>query len=169
MRRVGAAALAGGLATVGLVVALALLPGHREQALDAYLLALGAVTLTALVASTRRLEEALEPLVPRRSVEREAPVGIPDLERIDRVLVLAAASGFDVHYRVRPLLRQLAVDRLARRGVDLDRQPDTARALLGDELWGLVRPDRRISDEERIGRGLSTAEVGQLVDAVEAV
>jgi hypothetical protein len=168
-RLVGAAALAAGVATAGLVVAVALLPGHREQALDAYLLALGAIALAVLVAATRRLEADLEPLVPTRPAEREAPAGIPELDRIDRVLVLAAASGFDVHYRVRPLLRPLAVDRLARRGIDLDRQPDTARALLGDQLWELVRPERRISDEERMGRGLSTAELARLVDAVEAV
>jgi HAMP domain-containing protein len=169
VRGVGAAAFAAAAATAGLAIALALLPGHREEALDAWLLALGAVALATLVAATRRLEERLEPLVPVRSVDREAPSGIPELERIDRVLVLAAASGFDVHYRVRPLLRQLAVDRLARRGVDLDRQPDTARALLGDELWDLVRPERLISDAERQGRGLSPTEIGRLVDAVEAV
>ena len=63
--------------------------------------------------------------------------------RIDRpALDLAEASAFDLHHALRPIVREIAAARLARRGISLDRQPDRAQALLGAQAWELVRPDR---------------------------
>ncbi|MDX2968849.1 hypothetical protein PWY87_13205 [Kribbella solani] len=44
--------------------------------------------------------------------------------------------------RVRPLLLELATDRLVHRhGVDPEREPDQARAITGDRLWELITSD----------------------------
>ncbi|WP_432946432.1 hypothetical protein ACQPXM_08210 [Kribbella sp. CA-253562] len=41
--------------------------------------------------------------------------------------------------RIRPMLLELATDRLVHRhGIDPDREPDRARALVGDQVWELI-------------------------------
>jgi hypothetical protein len=70
----------------------------------------------------------------------ERPVSFERLERTVRISCLTAG---DVHFRLRPLLRDLAADRLASHArVDLDREPQRAERLLGADLFELVRADR---------------------------
>jgi hypothetical protein len=96
----------------------------------------------------------------------EEPRPIAELDRIDRLVVLGAANEFDLHYRLRPLLRQIAAERLyGLRGVDLDGDPERAKALLGDELWEVVRPDRKVG--RRAGPGLPAAELAGHVARLE--
>ncbi|HEY2043908.1 MAG TPA: hypothetical protein VGH11_14610 [Jatrophihabitans sp.] len=60
-----------------------------------------------------------------RTLERRLGAGAADLSRFDR--------------NVRPALLELMADRLRHKhGIDLRRDPDKARALLGDELWELT-------------------------------
>ena len=54
---------------------------------------------------------------------------------------MSAAREFDLHYRLRPIVREIALARLARRGLSLDLGSAAVRELVGD-LWKLVRPDR---------------------------
>lgn len=65
---------------------------------------------------------------------------------------------------VRPLLTRLAAAVLAHRHhVDLHRQPQRARALLGPELWHLVDPDRPVSGETTV----TDENIHRLVDTLE--
>ena len=96
----------------------------------------------------------------------EEPQPIAELDRIDRLVVLGAANEFDLHYRLRPLLRDLAADRLsAGHGVSLDGQPERAQQLLGEELWELVRADREVG--RRSGPGVAPAALAGFVDRLE--
>lgn len=62
--------------------------------------------------------------------------------------------------RVRPLLAELARDRLVRRhGVDPVLEPDRARQLTGDAVWKLVTDTRP--------RTASLAEIERAVEAIE--
>ena len=124
--------------------------------------------LLKIVGSFRTLEPEIWMRSPfeREAEKPERPPPLAELERIDRLVVLGTANEFDLHYRLRPLLRQLAADRLfARHGVDLDRSPERARPLLGDELWALVRADRTVG--RRTGPGVPSAELADYVDRLE--
>jgi predicted XRE-type DNA-binding protein len=60
----------------------------------------------------------------------------------------------------------MAAMRLARRGVDLDRHLETARALLGDPLWEIVRVDRP-SASNLVAGGISTGELDSMIERLE--
>ena len=78
-----------------------------------------------------------------------------DLARMERDVYLSCGTAFYLHHRLRPILREIAANRLlTRHGVDLDAQPDAAR---GDpRRAGVVdaaaRPSRRRRTAGRRGR-----------------
>lgn len=118
----------------------------------------GALVLVALVP---RVRDRARGRRVRRQAARPAA-----LERIEWVVQSSRQTAGDVHVRVRPLLREIAAPLLSRRGVRLDAEPERARALLGDELWEVVRPDRQ-RPQERRARGLELAELERLVRRLE--
>jgi hypothetical protein len=66
-------------------------------------------------------------------------------------------------------LRTAAAARLAsRHGIDLDRRPDAARALLGEEAWEWLRPDRS-PPADRFGRGVPRERVTAVIELVESL
>jgi hypothetical protein len=67
---------------------------------------------------------------------------VDSLDRAENVSAIAIASAGDAHFRLRPILREIADAALHNRGIDLDRDPDAARRALGDEGYELVRADR---------------------------
>jgi hypothetical protein len=162
---------AGGFFATALLVALVLaFPGQRSTLAGAYELVIGALAVAAIVAGMRALEPARweRSAFDRPPEKPPRPEPIAELQRTDRALVLGAANAFDLHHRLRPLLRDLAAERLyAHHGVELDRDQERARELLGDELWDVVRPGRTL--RERSGPGLSTGEAARLVRALETV
>jgi hypothetical protein len=62
--------------------------------------------------------------------------------------------------RIRPLLLELATDRLVHRhGIDPEREPERARALTGDRLWGLITSDeKRTASLDEIEYAIHTIE-----------
>ena len=161
---------AAGIATgLGLVVVELLAPDRRLAA-RVYLLAVATVAVLWLLGWARP-----ETRWPRRSALDHAwarPLPQPprpaDLRRLEQTLYFASASATDLHHRLRPLLREIAALRLAERhGVALDAEPERARAVLGPDLWEVVRPDRA----EPVGpaRGLDPATLRSLVDTLAAI
>jgi hypothetical protein len=55
-----------------------------------------------------------------------------------------------------------------RHGIDLDRRPQAARALLGEDAWDLVRPDRPAPDDSH-SPGVTLQQVRAAVDRLEAL
>ena len=83
-----------------------------------------------------------------RRVERTIDVGLRDVDRFN--------------LRVRPWLVHLAEQRLLHRaGVDLTREPDSARDLLGGTLWQLTQQPRTTAPTQR--------EVGEWIARLEAL
>ena len=78
-----------------------------------------------------------------------------------------------VEYQLQPFLRQrlreIAADRLlVRHNVDLDRQPERSRNLLGAQLWELVR--RAAAGDEAAGRkAVSVQGLHEAAQALEAM
>ena len=158
---------AAALGALPLALALLFLPGRRALAFDLYLLLIGSAAVLALV---RALAEA----APRSDAEPRPPVRrlsqrLPELERTERAVLLSASNAFDVHYRLRPILREVAAQRLAtRRGLTLDTDRTAARAVLGEDTWELVRPERE-PPELRFGPGVPAAELREVIDALERI
>lgn len=106
---------------------------------------------------------------PARRRRRVAPApDRPDqLVALERLVISAGTSAVQVHAYLRPVLVEIASRRLAARGQTLERLPDpAARALLGDRLWDLVRPDRPFP-EDRHGPGVSAHELGAMLAVLE--
>jgi len=156
------------VATAILLTLVVLVPSRRSLFVGVYELVLAAIAVGNLLGSFRTFEPQAWIRSPfERDAEKpEQPQPIAELDRIDRLVVLGAANEFDLHYRLRPLLRQVAAERLyGLHGVDLDRDPERARPLLGDELWEVVRPDRQVG--RRAGPGLPPAELVEHVARLE--
>ncbi len=66
------------------------------------------------------------------------------------------------------MLAEIAEARLARRGVQLNRDHDEAQQLLGREAWELVRPDRPQPPDDR-APGLAPRELEAVLDSLEAL
>ena len=164
------AGAAAALLTLGFVGGVVFRPGAWQLAFDAWLLALGAVALAAAVAATRT---ALPPLAEspfdrrrrrRRTAKEER---LPELARVEREVALGTTTAFDAHYRLRPLLRDVAEHRLAtRRGLALEDGGAAVREALGEEAWELVRPDRERPDHH-LAAGAKLADVRAAVEALE--
>jgi hypothetical protein len=155
-------------AGVGLLVAVLLTVSAvpRARLLDGYVLFVGGLLMLGLVRATREASAAEGSSPYERALRRRErpPSRPPELAKLERAVTLGASSSFDVHVRVRPVLRQIAAHRLAaRRGADLDSGAPEVRSALGEELWELIRPGREPPDD-RFAPGLS---VPRLRDAVE--
>jgi hypothetical protein len=147
-------------------------PGRRHIALDVFVLFLGALGLAGGVRATRSAspdvhqpslaDELADPLdmLPERPAE---------LERLEREVYLSLGSSFYLHHRLRPVLREVAANRLLlRHGLDFDRRPDDAKGVLGDVAWSWLRPDRP-EPRDRWAPGPPLAELTAVIDALERI
>ena len=172
MRRLTGLAAPIALASVALGAALFLLPGRRDTALDVYILFLGALGLFTAVRATRAASPDVHE--PSLAAELEDPLDVPpqrprELERLEREVYLSLGSSFYLHHRLRPVLREIAAHRLLRKhGIELDRRPDVARRMLGDEAWEWLRADRE-EPRDRWAPGPPLAELRGVVDALERI
>jgi hypothetical protein len=91
------------------------------------------------------------------------------LARIELETALGSAGTFDLHYRLVPRLRSIARGLLSsRRRMSLEQDPQSARAILGQDAWELVRPDRP-PPEDRLADGIPARDLARTVDALEAI
>ncbi len=162
--------VAAAAALVVLLAVLALVPTERDLAVQAYVLFLGGAVLLWLLGGTRTanprhpsaFDEARRPR--RERVER-----LPELARVEREVGLGMSNAFDLHYRLRRRVRAVAAHRLAmRRGIDLDREPAAAQAVLPPALWELVRPDRE-PPHDRFGPGLGIEQLRAAIEGLDRI
>jgi hypothetical protein len=155
------------MATIWAGLFLVVLPGKAAIVGHVWLVVVLALSLGVALERLRRE-------LPRRpssfdgafATGRRARARPASLARVEREVTLASGTAFDVHFRLRPLLQQLAAGLLLRRGVDLERDPAGAEALVGPHLWELVRPDRAAPDD-RIAPGLPVASIERAIDELE--
>jgi hypothetical protein len=136
-------------------------PGERRLAVHIYLLFLGALLMLVVVS-------ALSDAVPRErrsqlaralDEQRERPVTVPQLAKVEREVTLSIGNAHDLHTRLLPHLREIAEARLERAGRTAG--PDT----LGD-WWELLRPDRP-EPADRFSAGIPERELRALVADLE--
>jgi hypothetical protein len=135
------------------------------------LLGVGAVVLAVIAPRPARPDR---PPKPRRRTarlrrSRRDRSGTPDLAAVDRLLSMSVSSAEDEYARLRPLVRDITRQRLAdHTGVRLETAPDAAAAMLGPEVWELIRPDRERPADQH-ARGISPARLRTIVDALERI
>jgi hypothetical protein len=159
------------LATMAYVAARIVEPGRRTLWLDIYLLVVGAIGVFTAVLATRRAFPLDRGSALVAALEREPrePLRPHELERLEREVTLGTSTAFDLHFRLRPILREVAEQRLGdRRGLRLDRGGREVEVALGEELWELVRPDRE-PPAQRWTSGLEPAAVQRVVERLEAL
>jgi hypothetical protein len=157
------------LATVLAAVALVATPERRDLILDFYVLALGGIAVIRLVGLTRRrrmpgerseFDDALH-------ATHRPPVRISERDKLAREVELGMQTAFDLHYRLRPTLVEIAHNRLAGRGISLENER-RAKGVLGDEAWELLRPERE-PPRDRNAPGIGNDELGRLVGVLERI
>lgn len=162
-----------GLAIAGAIVAsLAVLLGvdRTDLVLDAYLVFVGGLVALAAARIAGRAFPAPRRTVPGVLALSPRPYTLPESLAIagDEV-ALAQADQFNLHFRLRPVLREIASAGLAAEaGIDLDQDPDRARERLAPETWELVRPGRP-RPESVDTRGISTASLSAVVSDLETI
>jgi hypothetical protein len=152
--------------TLALGIVALVLPGRAGLAVRVYALVLCAVVLRFAIKALRRAYPPTEPL--RRRAARSRGRGRPaSLARLENEAALGVAGAFDLHHRLRPRLRKLAAGLVeSRRRISLDRDPEAARAALGDTAWELVRADRP-PPADRLARGLPISDLRSVVESFE--
>jgi hypothetical protein len=158
-------------AVVALVVLLAIPRLSTPRALGIWVVLVTALVLVTLIRHSRgsgepepasRFEQAL-------SERKRATARPEELLRMDRELVLGSADADHAYRRLLPLLRATAAARIAsRHGFELERRPEAARALLGEDVWDLLRPDRP-APEDRHGSGVPRDRIEAVIERVESL
>jgi hypothetical protein len=154
----------------GALIALLVFGGHQDVVLKAAFVA-GAllIALTLLNRFASYLYDDGEEPTPARSTRGSAPEWPAELLEIEARVSLAKVSEFDHRTRLRPLLRELAMQRLdASRNVDTKRQPDEARHVLGPDLWDEVQ-SAPTSKDLRDSPGPTNAAIIRLVEKIESL
>lgn len=153
--------------TIALVAVAAFVPGRITLAVRIYALVACGVLLALAFAALVRAYPASRRLRRHRAAGNRI-VRVPtSLSRIEHDVALGVSGAFELHHRLRPRLRELALELLAvRRRIDLDRDPDAAGRALGAETWELVR-EGRPEPEDRLERGADPALLGRVVGSLE--
>jgi hypothetical protein len=154
---------------VGLVLALTTKFGAIDAgwALKLFLVWVGVLVLAA---GMRSLSEAarVEPSVFEAWLSRTEPVAVRPqrLKELERLVEFASLNAFDLNYRLRVVLREIASERLGRRGLTLDE--DGARRALGEQTWAFLAPSKasRMATE---GPGWKHQQITEIVEAVEGL
>ncbi len=173
MRRAITDSIVGAVCASALVVlAISVRPGARELALDIYVLTLGALAMISVsrVARIAQRSQAgpseFDDAMTARAPKTMRPV---ELVRLEREVALATARSFDLHFKLRPILREIADHRLeGRRGIAPDADRSAARAVLGDPAWELLREDRP-APLDRMAPGMPLEGLRGVVDSLEKI
>jgi hypothetical protein len=151
-------------AAAAAIVALLFGVDRTDIVLDAYIVFVAGL----LALATARIVSGAFPtprgVVPRTLARTSRHYARPDSLRVtEDVVALGQADHFDLHFRLRPLLRDIAAAGLAAQtGTDLLGSPDRAEAELSPETWSLVRPDR----PRPVGSGIQGIDTGSLAAIV---
>jgi hypothetical protein len=128
-------------AALGLIVGLAGLlvaskaGGHPSPAL----FVLAPVIVSTVIQLVRAGAADFSVVGPPIAAPPKTPEYFLRLRQLERRLDTASKDVAEFDWSVRPLLAGLITDRLNyKHGINIDAQPDQARALMGDQLWQII-------------------------------
>jgi len=135
----------------------------RDRPFDAVLLLAGALAVAFGWQMLLRATPAAPPLAPRTApANSESP---PTLLRAENAVAFSVSRAVDAYMLLRPMLREVAAERLSGYGVDLDTDA-RAPVMLGPWAWALLRPDLPEPDDWYMP-GLHTGALQNIVEALE--
>jgi hypothetical protein len=157
-------------ATIAGVAALLIVPQHPDAILKGYLavvgLLIGLVLLNRLSGSIYRDPTSKRTGKAPRTAGPNRPAALLEIEQ--RVS-FAKVSAFDYQGRLRPLLIDIATQRLAASAhIDLSQQPDAAKALLGSAVWEEIQGAAGAGDP-RDQPGMTAPRLRVIVDRLESI
>jgi hypothetical protein len=162
------------VSSLALPIAVVVAPGERSLLVRVELLLLGGCALWAMAnlvgrAAPRPPRLPLDPGPAARPIKPGPPTS---LSAVNRRLRLATIHAGDAHHWVRPLIRDIAADRMAlRRGLDIDpstpAQVADVQRILGPVAWELSRRSARPDDP--FAPGVPRADLEQAVTALEGI
>jgi hypothetical protein len=153
------------VAGVALGVVALVLRGEQDPPFDAVLLATGALAVAFGLQMLHRAVPIAPPLAQRGAAP---PADAPQsLHRIENAVSFGCSRAVDAHMLVRPVLREIALQRLSAHGVDLDSDA-RAQVMLGPWAWGLLRPDLPEPPDWH-APGLDAAALERIVESLEAL
>jgi hypothetical protein len=157
------------LPILGLAIALVAAPGRAGLFTHLFVVVVVTGALASLVASLAAELKLRERSGFDRALQwrQPAPARVQQLARTEREVAIARTNAFDLHFRLRKTLREIASGLLAtRRGISLDAQPERAAELLGADAWALLRPDRP-APVDRLGPGIDGATLDRVLTSLE--
>jgi hypothetical protein len=164
------AVVVGALVSAAAGAALLFTSEPQARIVDVYVVVLAAVVMLALFRAVR-LTAPPHPsafayaLVRLRAPRDARSAEVPE----ERDVVLSRLSAFHYYIRVRPVLQEIATQRLRSRfGVELEREPERARELVPSRAWEVVRPDAA-PPADRLARGPSVDAQREVVEALEGL
>jgi hypothetical protein len=160
-------ALAGGTAALG-----ALLAGvdRRDLLLDGYMVFLAGVAAFAAARIAADSFPAPRGVV-RRAGQQARPrdAGPEELDRIEDIVALGQADALDLHFRLRPVLADIASAGYASAsGVHEPGLPAGAEPVFSPGTWELIRPDRP-RPSGAVDRGIDTVSLRSVLDDLESI
>ena len=145
------------------------LPGLWPALLRWYAVAIGVLAVAGAIRALT-LRTPVDARRPRDVWQETGPppdATPPRIGEIERMVVSAKWSAVDFNARLRPVLWEIAAQRLAtHEGLDLGRDP-AARARLGEATWTLLAPRGAVAD--RRSGGVTPEAVRAVVDQLEAI
>jgi hypothetical protein len=155
--------------TVAVVLGVALAGAARGIALYAYVLVLVAVAVLVLSTRIGRALPATPPFERLLPAPPRPDTRVVQLDSLVERLAGGDVNAFDLHHRLRPLIREIAAARLARGyAVDLEASPGRAHALVGARTWELIRPDRP-APTAHLERPWPSGELDELIGELERI
>ena len=137
-------------------------------------LAIIVVGVVALAMLVRRLGRRVRrrsgsPFEAALAPSKESIPVLDEFESIRRTVDAARYSALDVHFMLRPLLRELAASRLrVRRGFELDAQPVLAAEVLGSAAFAFLQEGRPARLNYR-RPAMSLQEIDRIVKGLESI
>ena len=166
------AAVVLGVATGTAIAGLILFPQYSSAVLRVYFAALGLFIGLQTVRNFATYAFGGEVSTPgrRRRPHGRFPNWPSELFELEARVSLAKVSAFDYQSRLRPLLRELAAQRLAARwNIDLATQQSAARAHVRDALWAELEDAPADARDLRFVPGPSLARIRDFIADLEAI
>jgi hypothetical protein len=160
------------VATIAMVAAVLILPQHSNVILRGYLTTVGLLLALKLINSIASyiygdsVSQGGGFRKPQRNAAKNRQTELLDIEQ--RVS-FAKVSEFDYQSRLRPVVRDIAAQRLAANWhIHLSNDPGVAKERLGSDLWDEIQGSPSLIDP-REQRGMTVPRLRAIVERLESI
>lgn len=158
-----------GAGALGVICVLAVIGAYGGAGFAGLLVALSTMAVLGLLILAVGVPAAPAPRRRRRHPAISFDEPYPTFQQVSEQLSWAQVSPRHYDMVTRPLLVRLMASRLSERhGIDLHRDPEQARAVVGDELWWWLDPRRPVEGSSQ-PPGVDVRTLTRLVERLESL